>query len=393
MDHKPSLKPSNSFIGGLIYDLVFYIIVISLGIVAISTLCFYSLSFRLQGILYMPTTFKTLLQPSPSPSPSPSSSYHVLSSNSASSSKNSNFTSIALKESLMHNMTDQELFVKASMVRGNQDNKTTPKVAFMFLAQGALPLAPLWEKFFKGHKGFYNIYLHQHPSFNETLPQDSVFYGRKIPSQPVYWGTSSMIDAERRLLGNALMDSSNQYFVLLSESCIPLFGFKTIYDYLINSTLSFLSSYDDKRKAGRGRYNSTMSPTINITNWRKGSQWFELHRDLAMQIVSDTKYYNIFQQHCHQPCYPDEHYIPTFVHMMYPELNSNRSLTYVDWSRGGPHPRKFGLHDITNQFLNQTRYGSRCSYNGKITNICYLFARKFDPSTLQPLLQVSSWHE
>ncbi|CAL0314637.1 unnamed protein product [Lupinus luteus] len=319
---------------------------------------------RLQGILYIPTTFKTLLQSPPlslslppySSPPSPSD--HVLSLNSASS-NNSNSTSNALKESLMHNMTDQELFVKASMVRGNQENKTTPKVAFMFLAQGALPLSPLWEKFFKGHKGFYNIYLHQHPSFNETVPQDSVFCGRKIPSQPVYWGTLSMIDAEKRLLGNALMDSSNQYFVLLSESCIPLFGFKTIYHYLINSTLSFLSSYDDKTKAGRGRYNSKMSPSINITNWRKGSQWFELHRDLAMQIVSDTKYYTLFRQHCHQPCYPDEHYIPTFVHMMYPEFNSNRSLTFVDWSRGGPHPRKFGWHDITNEFLNQTRYGSR----------------------------------
>ncbi|OIW17559.1 hypothetical protein TanjilG_08837 [Lupinus angustifolius] len=290
-------------------------------------------------------------------------------------------------------MTDQELFLKASMVRGIEDNKTIPRVAFMFLAQGALPMAPLWEKFFKGHEGFYSIYLHQHPSFNETVPQDSVFHGRKVPSQPVTWGTSSMIDAERRLLGNALMDSSNQRFVLLSESCIPLFDFKSIYNYLINSTLSFVNSFDDKRKAGRGRYNPKMSPSINITNWRKGSQWFELHRDLATHIVSDTKYYKLFQQHCLQPCYPDEHYIPTFVHIMFPELNSNRSLTYVDWSRGGAHPRKFGLHDITNEFLNQTSYGSRCVYNGKTTNMCFLFARKFDPSTLHPLLQVSSSHQ
>ncbi|KAF1870061.1 hypothetical protein Lal_00017641 [Lupinus albus] len=293
----------------------------------------------------------------------------------------------------MHNMTDQELFLKASMVQGIEDNNTIPRVAFMFLAQGALPMAPLWEKFFKGHEGFYSIYLHQHPSFNETLPQGSVFHGRKVPSQPVTWGTSSMIDAERRLLGNALMDSSNQRFILLSESCIPLFGFKSIYNYLINSTLSFVNSFDDKRKAGRGRYNPKMSPIINITNWRKGSQWFELHRDLAIHIVSDTKYYTLFQQHCLQPCYPDEHYIPTFVHMMYPELNSNRSLTYVDWSKGGAHPRKFGLRDITNEFFNQTSYGSRCVYNGKITNMCFLFARKFDPSTLQPLLRVSSSHE
>lgn len=85
----------------------------------------------------------------------------------------------------MHNMTDQELFLKASMVQGIEDftNKTIPKVAFMFLVKGKLPLAPLWEKFFEGHAGFYSIYLHQDPSYHDNVREDSVFYGRKVPSQ------------------------------------------------------------------------------------------------------------------------------------------------------------------------------------------------------------------
>lgn len=195
MDHKPSLQVSKPFIGCIfgnihhVYHLVFYIIAISLGIVAITTLCFYSLSLSLKTIMYPLTTpFKTLLPPPPLPLPSsqplfvtlppqppslpPPPPYQVLSS---SWDKKSNST----------NMTDQELFLKASMVREIQDfpDNVIPKVAFMFLAKGALPLAPLWEKFFKGHKGFYSIYLHQHPSFNETVPEDSVFYGRKVPSQ------------------------------------------------------------------------------------------------------------------------------------------------------------------------------------------------------------------
>lgn len=36
----------------------------------------------------------------------------------------------------------------------------------------------------------------------------------------VYWGKIEMIDAERRLLANALMDSNNQYFTLVSESYV-----------------------------------------------------------------------------------------------------------------------------------------------------------------------------
>lgn len=197
-----------------------------------------------------------------------------------------------------------------------------------------------------------------------------------------------MIDAERRLLANALLDKSNQRFVLLSESCIPLFNFKTIYDYLINSNQSFIGSFDDPRKSGRGRYNISMSPTINITHWRKGSQWFELHRDLAILVVSDTKYYPLFSQHCRPPCYSDEHYIPTLIHIHSGNLNSNRSVTWVDWSRAGPHPGKFGWGDITDEFLNKIRYGGECMYNGNVTRICFLFGRKFLPNTLEPLLRV-----
>lgn len=198
-----------------------------------------------------------------------------------------------------------------------------------------------------------------------------------------------MIDAERRLLANALLDFSNQRFVLLSESCIPVFNFKTIYKYLMNSNLSFLGSFDDPRKPGRGRYNPKMWPKINITDWRKGSQWFEVHRELAILIVSDREYYTIFQDLCHPPCYMDEHYIPTLVNILFAELNSNRSVTWVDWSRGGPHPGKYGWGDITDEFLNQIRHGSECNYNGNTTTMCLLFARKFLPNALEPLLLVA----
>lgn len=85
----------------------------------------------------------------------------------------------------MHDMTEEELLWRASMVPRIKElpYKHTPKVAFMFLTKGPVFLAPLWERFFKGNEGFYSIYVHSHPSFNETLPQSSVFYGRRIPSK------------------------------------------------------------------------------------------------------------------------------------------------------------------------------------------------------------------
>ncbi|XP_062115073.1 glycosyltransferase BC10-like [Humulus lupulus] len=287
-----------------------------------------------------------------------------------------------VKPNILHNMEDNELFSRASSVP-----RTLPKVAFMFLTKGPIPLGPLWEIFFNGHEDLYNIYIHSHPSFIDSTPQNSVFYGRMIPSQPVEWGKSTMLNAERRLLGNALLDSSNERFVLVSESCIPLFNFTIIYNYLINSKKSFTGSFDDPSKVGRGRYNPKMSPEIALSDWRKGAQWFEVNRKLAVDIVSDTKYYPIFQEHCNIPCYMDEHYIPTLINIIRPEENSNRSVTWVDWSKVGPHPGKFTRNDVTPKFLNKIRFGNNCTYNGDNTTMCLLFARKFMPNTLPPLLQ------
>ncbi|CAN1181166.1 Glycosyltransferase BC10 [Linum perenne] len=315
-----------------------------------------------------------------------------------------------LQEQVWHSMSDDELFRRASMEsRISNDHPlipTTPKLAFMFLIkEGSSPyLAPLWELFFKGHnQSYYSIYLHvsslhdhdpHHHTNSSTLqpPTSSIFYNRIIPSKPVQWGTSTMVDAERRLLDNALLDLSNQRFLLLSESCIPLFNFTTIYDYLVfnSSNISFLGSIDDPRPMGRGRYNKRMHPNITLFEWRKGSQWFEVHRKLATLMVSDVKYYDIFRQHCKGQCYMDEHYFPTLVTKLMLEMNSNHSITWVDWSRGGSHPTMFLRKDVSEGFLLRIRNMTDCGYsddnNGKI---CYLFARKFHPSTLEPLLRIA----
>lgn len=83
----------------------------------------------------------------------------------------------------MHNMDDDQLFSRALMVSRVQNDEHVSKIAFMFLAKGSLHLSPLWEKFFKGHQGLYTIYIHHHPSYNGSVPEGSVFQGRRIPSK------------------------------------------------------------------------------------------------------------------------------------------------------------------------------------------------------------------
>ncbi|XP_010941940.1 glycosyltransferase BC10 [Elaeis guineensis] len=291
--------------------------------------------------------------------------------------------------SLMHKMSEEELFWRASFVPQVKKYpfKRVPKVAFMFLTKGPLPLFPLWEKFFKGHEELYSIYIHSLPDYQPNFPPSSVFYNRQIPSKVAEWGKMNMCDAERRLLANALLDLSNEWFVLLSESCIPLYNFSIIYQYLMRSRYSFVGSFDDPGPYGRGRYNLRMAPEIDITQWRKGAQWFEVNRKLAIDIVRDTKYYPKFKEFCKPSCYVDEHYFPTMLTIESPHLIANRTLTWVDWSRGGAHPATFGKGDITEAFLKKIFEGKSCLYNDQPSSVCFLFARKFAPSAMAPLLQ------
>lgn len=115
---------------------------------------------------------------------------------------------------LMHNMTDTELLWRASLVPRIKKYpfQRVRKIAFMFLTKGPLPLAPIWERFLKGHEGFYSIYVHSLPSFQANFPPSSVFYRRQIPSQVSIFMLNFLV---MRLHGKILH--------LVPDSCIFVF--------------------------------------------------------------------------------------------------------------------------------------------------------------------------
>ena len=86
---------------------------------------------------------------------------------------------------LTHKMSDAELFWRASMTpfKNEYPFLRVPKVAFMFLTRGPLPMLPLWERFFNGHEKYFSIYLHTPPAFHLNVSSRSPFFARQIPSQ------------------------------------------------------------------------------------------------------------------------------------------------------------------------------------------------------------------
>ncbi|KAG6515345.1 hypothetical protein ZIOFF_025756 [Zingiber officinale] len=263
-----------------------------------------------------------------------------------------------------------------------------PKIAFMFLTPGSLPFEKLWEVFFLGHEGKFSIYVHA--SREKPMYVSPLFIGRDIRSAKVVWGKISMVEAEKRLLANALQDPDNQHFVLLSDSCIPLHKFNYVYDYLMGTNISFIDSFWDPGAHGNARYTEHMLPEIEEKDFRKGSQWFSMKRQHALIVMADSLYFTKFKLYCKK-------IDPTGI--------ANWSVTCVDWSEGKWHPKSYRAMDVKYELLkNITSIGDNyhitsdekkvvtltpCVWNG-MRRPCYLFARKFLPEALDSLMQLFS---
>ncbi|CAI5477791.1 unnamed protein product, partial [Closterium sp. Yama58-4] len=178
--------------------------------------------------------------------------------------------------------------------------KPPGKIAFLFMTRGPLPLAPLWEKFFKGHEGRYSIYIHAADlSFRFPRNFSALFRDRIIKSGKVAWGEMSMVDAERRLLAAALKERTNHYFVLLSEACIPLHDFDTIATYINSTAISYVDAYYDPYGKSFERYLwHIYMPVIRRRDFVKGNQWFILQRRHAQMVLADTDHYDVHNRTC-----------------------------------------------------------------------------------------------
>lgn len=307
--------------------------------------------------------------------------------------------------------TDEEMASQAvieEILRTPLPPTKTPKIAFMFLTPGKLPFEKLWDKFFDGHEGKFSVYVHA--SQEKPMHESRYFIYRDIRSDKVAWGQVSMIDAERRLLANALKDPDNHHFVLLSDSCIPLHKFEYVYNYLMYTNVSYIDSFLDPGPHGNDRYSPHMMPEIEKKDFRKGAQWFTMKRQHALITIADSLYYSKFKSYCTpglegRNCYSDEHYLQTFFSMVDPGGMANWSVTHVDWSEHKWHPRSYRAEDVSYELLQnltsieetvhetseaQRQVTSRpCLWNG-VRRPCYLFARKFYPETLDKLIQLFS---
>ncbi|KAL8538894.1 hypothetical protein ACS0TY_000771 [Phlomoides rotata] len=273
------------------------------------------------------------------------------------------------------------------------------KIAFLFLTNTDLHFAPLWEIFFQNNEHLYNIYVHADPSFKIT-PPGGVFTGRFIAAKKTQRATPTLISAARRLLATALLDDPlNLYFALVSQHCIPLHSFQYMYNSVIAKPLSvwrwssfpiyksFIEISSDKpelwdRYIARGK--NQMLPEVPFDRFRGGSQFFTLTRQHALVVVKDRRLWRKFKLPCFNlnSCYPEEHYFPTLLSMEDPDGCTGYTLTRVNWTGSvGGHPHLYRPAEVLPRLIAELR-SSNSSHS-------FMFARKFSPDCLQPLLDMA----
>ena len=279
----------------------------------------------------------------------------------------------------------------------------TEKIAFLFLTRGHLPLENVWREFFNFHpnktsnKPYYNVYVHvstQQGQHSFRYPNTSFFHGKEIAERAnIRWAFSSK--GVLNLLRTAYHDDhQNEWFCLVSDSCIPIVNFPTWRRALLSTNKSLLNACLHSDHENESEVKTRFTPELDRVNfprskWRKSSAWWAMTRKHAGVILSTNR--TLIDAWVTVPV-ADEHFLPSILALngLDNETVCNDAYTYNRFdSLSESHPKAFQSDDITEEFLrvtvrNPASGGAHANHSFSSTCLgletCHLSARKFVPN-------------
>lgn len=238
------------------------------------------------------------------------------------------------------------------------------KVAFLFLTVEDVHRPDLWRDFFfeGGSSELHpDVNIYAHVKHRSRLNCESSFLSKYMISkhEPTQWGSISLVKATLYLLEEAVCkDPDNFYFVLLSESCIPLYPMRHFLDLIRKEELSQIDMTPSRYPENglKERYDRFLGKhLISSERFVKSHQWIIWNRD-------DAEFF------CHWPMFqefsrmfaPDEHY---FVNVMryHNRPFHNIGRTFTDWETQKSHPKSFEFitADMIQSWRNQQYFFAR----------------------------------
>jgi hypothetical protein len=220
----------------------------------------------------------------------------------------------------------------------------------------------------------------------EALARHAVLVDRR---QSVSWGGFSVVEATLELIEMALKRGRADYFILMSGACLPVSNSASLAERLARDGGEYIDIMPDAEAAQHDRaarlryyrfYSKTMPrPCLGAVNrlsriaWtrpdftaefgapRFGSMWWCLSRSFMEWAMRFRRSHPTYDRRFRNTETPDESFFQTLVSLSPFAEQVKGSLTYVDWEKGGSHPKTLSKADLP-----------RIAASGQY------FARKFD---------------
>ncbi len=204
------------------------------------------------------------------------------------------------------------------------------KIAFLFLTADNHNQGELWEAFF-GNLSHERYSIFCHPKFPDRVTQPFLRDNIIPNTVSTEHADISLVRATILLLRRAYKDPQNDCFILLSDSCIPLFGIDQV-SRVLNRTAKSLISYKSGFSCGEtiARWRQLGDASFSTSEkFAKQHQWMALRRDLV-RVFLRHNFTDVFEK----MYAPDEHYfINLLIKLKLPleNLISNQMVTFVNW--------------------------------------------------------------
>jgi hypothetical protein len=185
------------------------------------------------------------------------------------------------------------------------------KICFCFLTYYGLERVDIWNNFFKDiDTNLYKVYIH--PKYQNFSIDKYLFPINIVQNRVETNGKTniSIVNATIRLLENAYNDSNkndnNQeltHYIFLSQSCMPIYDFNTIYKTVILFNKSVIGKKDNNKKERYYQLNVNLKKYISYTQFTKQQPNMILIKDDVRKIIT-----NNFTNYFSNMICPDEHY-------------------------------------------------------------------------------------
>lgn len=239
------------------------------------------------------------------------------------------------------------------------------RLVFLFLTRCNHHSIDTWNRFFDGvPTDLYSIYCHPKNMPSQRLLLDNTIH-RRVPTQ---WGDISLVKATLLLLRTALRDPENGYFILVSDSCIPIVDFDFLYAHLhetLGKRYSYLAyTHRENRLTRYEKLHPGLRQHLPWKHFYSQHQWMILNRHHVERFVESSLIPAFQRVHA-----ADEHYfIACFYLWGILDQCINHKTTYCDWSdTSSDHPRPFSR--VTHSTIMDAQ-AKRCFFLRKVSRDC-----------------------